>query len=174
MVRRHEVGEENRLIAGTSHAVLPSRSGWPGRQRLVSAGGPRPSASRSGGGRSRGAGPQAWRRQREFASIVVGALRPHVFWVKAVLAASVWGCESRHHRGAAVLRLAGVHSGRALRESPLRVAWRPSNHALHRAPPRNALGQATTSGCTPPGARSRHRVEGGAGELRNVGRTLRR
>jgi hypothetical protein len=167
-VRRPEIGKENRLIARTSHEVLSSRHGWPGRPKLASTGDPRPPASRGGSGRSYSPGQQAWRRQREFASSVVGALRAHVFSVKDVSSASVRACESRHHRGVAVLRPAGVHSGRALRESPLRVAWRPSNHALHRAPPRNALGQATTSGCTPPGARFRYRVGGGAGELKNV------
>jgi hypothetical protein len=164
------IAEGKRLIVGTDQAVFASRPGWLGQRSLASTGGPRPPASRGGGGRCRGTGQQVWLRQREFASIVVRALRPHVFWVEDVSSASVWGRESRHHRGAVVLRPAGVHSGRALRESPLHVAWRPSNHALHRAPPRNALGQATTSGCTPRGARSRHRVEGGAGELQNVQR----
>jgi hypothetical protein len=168
--RRPEIGGENRLIAGTSPGVLSSRHGWPGRPRLAPTGDPRPAASRGGGGRLCSSGQQAWRRQREFASSVVGALQPHVFWVRDVPSVSVWVCESQHHRGVAVLRPAGVHSGRALRESSLRVEWRPSNNALHRAPPRNVLGLATTSGCAPLEAPFRHPVEGGAGELQNVRR----
>jgi hypothetical protein len=42
---------------------------------------------------------------------------------------------------------------------------RPTN-ALHPAPPRNALGQATTSGCTSRGARFRYHLGGGVGKLR--------
>jgi len=40
------------------------------------------------------------------------------------------------------------------------------NHSLHRTPPRNVLGEATTSGCIMPGARLRDGVESGAGELK--------
>jgi hypothetical protein len=152
------------LIAGTDKAVFASRPGWPGQRRLASTGGPRPPASRGGGGKSRSSGQQAWRRQRESASKEGGALRPHVFWVEYVPSAPVYDCESRHDCCAAVLRAASVHSERELRKGPLRVAWRPSNHSLHRTPPR-AVCPATSFGAREARCRRRGRRWGGAGEF---------
>jgi hypothetical protein len=75
-VGRHEVVEENRLIVGTSHAVLSSRHGWPGRKRLASSGGPRPSASGGDEGSSGGASFRSWCRGQGSASSSGGARRP--------------------------------------------------------------------------------------------------
>jgi hypothetical protein len=167
-VRRHEVVEENRLIVGTSNAVLAGRPGWPERAWLASTGAPRPPASRGGGGCCLGPGQQRWRRQRELASKAAGALRPHVFSAKGVSSTSVCGFEAPHVNSTALLREAHVHFERALRGTSLAVAWPPSNPALHRTPPRNALGQAATSGCRSRPARLRCTVGGSAGELQNV------
>lgn len=67
-VRRHEIVEENRLIVGTSNAVLSSRPGWPERVRLASTGGPGPSASGGNEGGSCGASLLSWCRGPRSAS----------------------------------------------------------------------------------------------------------